>query len=647
MQCTRAILTELVLPTGGMALNPFYWTHSRAQDEIAKDIEPSLTNTTLPPTPENVGFDCFDFAALETSFDTVDTCSDLGGLFADIDRDGTFDACDYFVSSVSDEEGDLDVGLKRYFRNQAFNESGPDFDTFADVDDVVIDSQSATILNRQADLLEFTLPSALTLGSQDVNVFDTGEPVPGIARDKLVVQRVGFISIGGADYVRPFDEATGGFVDLSPDFEDSVPDLPVDGPDGVAFSVEQGNENKELYVVAGSELFAYDNPNNHLRDLNESPGTHGALLGSEMGQLYLDPNGHFAFALHDGKWIGAVQVQKYHGGTEIALEERFSAYSHLTSVAGEATDLAVKRVPLDFNPYYPLAAPYGFAVYVMSSCAPDCDFDQTSPCSMGIGGDGMEGEGMMPMSGDNPIIPCNPETGDCGGGGPGGGGTGTNARSVFLSVRILRPYFESSDGPLLDATAPWAVACKDNIELSRIDNASGPLWSQIGLDFNSDGSELFVTNPDTDSLFILDTTTNELVPISPSNPNPLQIAVGVDPVDVEVLNVPTSGGVEDRAYVANHGDSAVADDDWLTIVDIDESQPAWYQVKNSVDLDVMFVDDLEISTAAGSEQEYILYLVSQNRQKVLMLDLSADGDVPTEVTSFAVGPVPRGVAVQE
>lgn len=119
------------------------------------------------------------------------------------------------------------------------------------------------------------------------------------------------------------------------------------------------------------------------------------------------------------------------------------------------------------------------------------------------------------------------------------------------------------------------------------------------------------------------------------------------PVDVEVLNVPTPAGEEDRAYVVNHGDNAVADDDWLTIVDIDESEPAWYFVRETFDLDAVFEDNLEISAVAGSDESNILFLVSQNIQKVLVLDLRINGDAPTKIISFVAGPTPRWVAVQE
>jgi YVTN family beta-propeller protein len=622
MQCTRAILTELVLPTGGMALNPFYWTHSRAQDEIVKDIEPSLTNTTLPPTPENVGFDCFDFAALETSFDTVDTCSDLGGAFADIDSDGIFDACDYFVSSISDEEGGLDARLKRYFRNQAFNQSGPDFDTFANVDDVVIDSQSATILSRQADLLEFTLPTNLTLGRRDVEVFDTGEPVPGIARDKLVVQRVGFMSIGGADYVRPFDEASGGFVDLSPDFEDSVPDLPVAGPDGVAFSVEPGNENKELYISAGSEVFVYDDPNNQLRDLDDgAAGIQGALVGAEIGQLAVEPHGEFAFVVHGGERVGIVQVQK----SGIAPADRFAAYSSVVHVApAVASDLVVKRTG---------PANEQFAVYIGTSCR-GCTYGTQAECPP-LGGDGMDGM-MDTMSGDNPIVPCNPETGDCGGGGGGGGGDPvTYTRTVAVAVHILQPNYLAG-GVLLDPSDPWTTVCERYVQLSEVTGTLSETepWPQIGMDFSSDGSELFVVDPESDSLFIINTATNELV-VEPLVP----IAVGVYPFDVEVVDVLASGSMQARAYVVNHGSESIPDDDSMTIVNTTTRLP----VPPDRDLDDEFsLTDLEVETVTGSSA--FLYLVSPNRDRLLIYDVRLDGDNPQVVGDFIVGPLPRRVA---
>jgi hypothetical protein len=358
----------------------------------------------------------------------------------------------------------------------------------------------------------------------------------------------------------------------------------------------------------------------------------------------LDPVGEFAFALHSGNWLGAVQVQK----TGIVEAERFAAYPSLASFVGGASDVTVNRVAFEPDPLDPDAASFGYAVYTTSSCFPDCDFGSSEPCSVSL--EGLGGSMMMSSSSSTcqevngcEILPCDPEFDPaCGGGG--GGGTGTNARSVALEVRVLRPRLEGGAGPLLDGADPWRVECVQNIELSRIDYAGGPNWPQIGMDFNSDRSELFIANPDTDSLFIFNTQTNELEPISATNPNPLQIPVGLDPFDVEILQVKdVSETVVDRAYVANHGD------DTMSIVDVVNRQPATPFPRNLTN-DFQGLTDLQVETMAGSEATKSLFLVSPNRQRILRFELQGagiHGDNPSPGDPLIVGPLPRRVALQE
>jgi hypothetical protein len=202
------------------------------------------------------------------------------------------------------------------------------------------------------------------------------------------------------------------------------------------------------------------------------------------------------------------------------------------------------------------------------------------------------------------------------------------------------------------------VLCYDDVPLSgfggvadeTLDQNALP-WAQVGLDFTTDGSELFIADPEKDQLFILNTTTNELVM---DGSVPKTIPVGVDPFDVEILNAPIidpfsdpnnpTFNFEDRAYVANNGD------DTISIVNVDPSVRAKTGPARILFEDFNNLTDLRIETMAGSEATKILFLVSPNRQRVLRYRLSGvniDGDNPDPLLPFVVGPSPRRVALKK
>lgn len=145
----------------------------------------------------------------------------------------------------------------------------------------------------------------------------------------------------------------------------------------------------------------------------------------------------------------------------------------------------------------------------------------------------------------------------------------------------------------------------------------------------------------TDSLFVLDTLTNELV-TSGGAPFQILLDTGAQPFDVEILKVEAGGVMQDRAYVANNGN------DTMSIVDV---HPLIRDVVGTQDLDVDFGSGTwQVETMAGSEASQLLFLVSPNRERVLRYKLDgefADGDNPDPQLPFVVGPSPRRVALQK
>jgi hypothetical protein len=601
-----------------------------------KDVRP-----IVGVTPEAVTFGCQEFPARGPDSYQQFASEQFTGIVDD-DNDLIADDCDHLILEPRWQIGGPSDDpftrvLRHRIRNKDFNATGA---TFLELDaTTVLDVQANSISvifsevtdpsDTGFDALKLTLPTGITSGLKTITVFpDPSSPDvigtdPAPARNNFSLPRVGFVSVRGSDYLHPFDELSGEFVDLDPEFDNSVPELPDSGPNGVAFSMEPGNENKELYIAAGSQVFVYDDPNNELRDLDGDAGVQGASVGPAVGQLALDPHGEFAFAVHGGDRVGVVQVQK--NGLDPA--DRFAAYSSAVNVAPAiASDLVVKRTgPADEQ----------IALYIGTSCR-GCQYGTQAECPP-LGGGGMSGM-MDMMSGDNPIIPCNPETGDCGGEGGGGGGDPvTYTRTVAVAVHILQPNYLAG-GPLLDPSAPWTTVCERYVQLSEITGTLSETepWPQIGMDFSSDGSELFVVDPEGDSLFIVDTATNELK-VEPGLPIP----VGIDPFDVEVVDVLASGSMQARAYVVNHGSESISDDDSMTIVNTTTRLP----VPPDRDLDDEFtLTDLEVETVSGTSA--FLYLMSPNRDRLLIYDVRLDGDNPQVVGDFIVGPLPRRVAAR-
>ncbi len=643
MQCSRAIVTEKVTANGRHVLDPFYWS------SYASDVQPSAISSDPPSA---VSFDCFDFAAPNPDLDASLACSEAIDV-EDADNDGVVDRCDYLVPSRTIEAGGGQTVLKRRFRNQEFNSkdlNGPSFSTFQGVTKVRVQGTDVNVTGM-GDLVSLTipLPTGLTVAAEKIEVCpDATCTNSGDSDEALIIGRHGYISVSGSDYLLPFDETSGEFVDLRPSFLESVPDIPTSGPRGVAFTKEPGNENKEVLIAAGSDVFAYDDPNGILKDLNPGiSGIQGASMGNAVSQVALEPAGEFAFVLHGTNEIGSVQVRRS-GLTE---SQRFAAFSAITSVPGIPTDLMVERAASSSA-----TSPWEYVVYVTGSCTTCSAFPPAESCvPTGGGGSGMS----APMTGGMEssicqeiagceILPCDPETDpECGGGGS-GGGTVTYARDVLLGVRILRPNFDAG-GVLLDATNPWTVVCGSDIALSR--TTGGPSLAepltQVGLDLNSAGTELFITNPDTDSLFILNTATNLLEP--DGSGQPVQIAVGADPVDVEILNVSIDDGLggffnAERAYVANHGD------DTMSVVDLVARNVT---ATKFFSLDFSPLTDLRVETMAGSEATKFLFLLSPNRQRLLPYLLvgpigsGIHGDNPSPGDSFVVGPLSRRIALQE
>jgi len=209
----------------------------------------------------------------------------------------------------------------------------------------------------------------------------------------------------------------------------------------------------------------------------------------------------------------------------------------------------------------------------------------------------------------------------------------------------LQANFTGS-GALKNGAGAFDVLCYDDIPLTSFGGITGGVldqgtlpWAQVGLDFTTDGSELFIVDPELDRLFILDTSTNELVM---EGGVPKTIAVGDDPFDVEILNVEVGGVMQDRAYVANNGD------DTLTIVDVVGRAPVG--LARILADDFQGLTDLQVETMAGSEASQLLFLVSPNRERVLRYKLDgefADGDNPDPLLPFVVGPSPRRVALEK
>ena len=253
------------------------------------------------------------------------------------------------------------------------------------------------------------------------------------------------------------------------------------------------------------------------------------------------------------------------------------------------------------------------------------------------------------------ITPCPP--GGCGGGEPGGGGGsggGNATRSTGISIRHLKANI-LGDGTL-DPGNEWSVECYQDIEMSRFGSEPGEnlpggasAWDQLGMDFNSLGTELFVVSPETDSLFILDVGNNQLVLDAGEQPLQIPLGTGTVPYDIGILEafVPDPFGdpndlvLEDRAYVVYNGSSSMG------IVDVDNRG----LVANGNLLDFVGVPSgIRAETISVSDHSQSLFLVSPDSQRVLIYRLTGsgfDGENPNPAVSFVVGPSPAHVALQE
>jgi DNA-binding beta-propeller fold protein YncE len=182
------------------------------------------------------------------------------------------------------------------------------------------------------------------------------------------------------------------------------------------------------------------------------------------------------------------------------------------------------------------------------------------------------------------------------------------------------------------------------------------LWEHLGLDFDEDGSHLYVVSPETDHLVQFDTAANVETGRLLLDPDPEAHSY---PFDVEVTRVQTlAGGVQERVYVANHGDGGVVEDDTMSIVTVHPTNfAASTVVPFSLNEDFDHPDHLHMDRVAGLETVFpggtvrgrLLYLVSRDTNQLLVYNLATNGDQPTpriQLPIVRVSPAPGDIAFQ-
>ena len=637
LQSSRSVVTEKILTDGTTRiLDPFYWA------SVKTDIQPSAIGTAPPSA---VAFSWFDFDGRTPELFDAEDCApgsgqgNLGDL-DDVDGDGLFDNCDFLVASETTQQGGDDVLLRYSLRNAEFNNAGATLPNFSGVPEVRIGSETIIDITATADDITITVPQNLPLGAFPVQVCpDATCNDPGISRDLLSVRRKAYVAIGGMDYIRPFDEVTGEFLDIDPAYTNAVPNLPVSGPFDVAFTIESGNESKEVLISVDNEIYVHDEINRDLLDLDDTVGgVQGISVGGTVVQMAFEPYGEFLFALHGTKDLTIIDARREPGPSG-TTNPRFTTYplTGLSSTA-QASHLSVKALQGD-----------QYMAYVTFSCLdcghllatyPSCPENPLPPPSAPLAG-------ASAMGG---ITPCPP--GGCGGDEPGGGGGsggGSNGPRRYLGVAAihLQANFEADNETLQTGANAFSVICYEDVVLSAFGGITGETldqgalpWSQLGMDFSTDGLELFIANPETESLFILDTSTNELV--APGGV-PVEIIVGQKPVAIEIIQVKNQAGSDvDRAYVANDGDQT------MTIV----STSARAEVATrDLAQDFAGLPNLNINMMAGSSSSMLLFLVTPENQRLLKYsfdpsELGVHGDLPSPKPPILVGPSPGRIALR-
>ncbi|MFQ5764581.1 MAG: YncE family protein [Rhodospirillales bacterium] len=195
----------------------------------------------------------------------------------------------------------------------------------------------------------------------------------------------------------------------------------------------------------------------------------------------------------------------------------------------------------------------------------------------------------------------------------------------------------------------WLVDCEENRLISEVSiGINNPIWDHVGLDFNEAGDRLYVTNPEENELVVFDTSTfTELPP---------PISVGDHPFDVKAITIKTNlGTFEERLYVVNHGDAAVANSDTMSIVDpttglvlVERPLNSDFNDSNHLGM-TRIVGSLEVETLSPLVvRGENLYLTSPGRHEVFRYFVQNDGDLPTplEQQGIQVFSTPGQVTVE-
>ncbi|MFQ5720660.1 MAG: YncE family protein, partial [Acidobacteriota bacterium] len=548
---------------------------------------------------------------------------------------------------------------------------------------------------RTADEIDFVVPAGLPPGAITVEVVPTTDPsapaMPAVLRSDQTLRSIrrAYMLISETGQLETIDQTDNSLVDPDPDFTKSLVTAPQGTIRDMVFSREASSENRELYVAAGSEFLAYDEPGGAFLDLDAAPGTQGKLLqapGTVTGiaRLAVESSGQFAFVIHDDTHLGAVHVQRTDATGVLPLTSRFDSFPNITSFQGIGRDVMAERVagtndffvyvsstctncaagtPFTSGPFYDPNTPTVTSCLQSGATAALFSPGQTTPgwspgpvlamnLPPSITGALLEplrslmAQQCVPGSCEIQLCPDGslPDaTGTCPGGGGGGGGSTTVPRRALLAVRHLRANFDPASPTFLDPSNPWTVICEDNFELSH-DHVSGGTapWPQAGLGLNQAGTELWVANPEGDDVLILDTGTNQFQ--TDGAGNRLAIAVGVDPFDIELMDVKLGTGASgERAYVLCNGD------DTLHILDVAARAPGPFSPRS------LTADFLGIPAPFGAETlaaadrtsvPDILWIPVAGRDVVLPYDLT-DGDQPQKRGAIGAGPAPGRALLQD
>ena len=452
----------------------------------------------------------FGPAPIPNSFD--DECAPAAKPWRDIDFDGIYDECDRFVADTGPGDGQHQVVLKRRIRNV-----GPT-EPWVPASVVRFASEDAAVVGGDADTLVVIVPELNETTPH--GIFVTSSPMPeALLQGVSYLPRwLGYASDGTDDGVLVFDTIDQTIKNGNPSPTNSYLNLncdPANNYDSVGPPIDLATRASESPhfpgTIADREVFS----------INDVVLAGSGLVESRL--FGFDVQNHRTLKA-DGVFIGlstrALAVEEDLNGESIAYIARpkSGAFGRISVVNVDPDSTELWQVTHNNTTLF--GVPYGIAVHSFGTPPSGKVMAYVTSVQCQI----------SPSSAPEGVVikmHCIE--------GPGCGGGGQEGRKVYLSV--------------VDVTDPAAMTVEVTYYLSLLPGAAcfnTTAFDNMGLAFKSDFSQLFFVNPDTDSLDVIDTATNELS----------DVPVGDLPVDVAVAV--TGDPPRERIYVLNQGDQNIS-----------------------------------------------------------------------------------------